>query len=72
MCQSTLSDAVAPIDDPEGLTKRDTIRVLGERRYGVAAVPVLNPVNMCDVKHTPKHSRADGCAHTLHVKYSIK
>ena len=46
--------------------------VLGEGRYSVAAVPVLNPVNMCDVKHTPKHSRADGCAHTLHVKYSIK
>ena len=30
--------------------------------YSVAAVRVLNPVNMCDVKHTPKYSipGADG------------
>ena len=37
----------------------------GDGRHSVATVPVLNPVNMCDVKHTPKHSRADGGAHTL-------
>ena len=22
--------------------------------YSIAAVPVLNPVNMCDAKHTPR------------------
>ena len=37
-----------------------------------AAVPVLNPVKMCGVKYTPKHSRADGCTHALHVEqYNI-
>ena len=42
--------------------------MLGEGRCTVAAVPVLNPVNMCRVKCTPKHSRADGCTHTLHAE----
>ena len=41
-------------------TKRDVIRVLGEGRHSVAAVPVLKPVNTCDLKHAPKHNRADG------------
>ena len=38
-----------PEDGPEGVTKRDIIRVLGEGRCSIAAVPVLNPVNMCGV-----------------------
>ena len=57
------------------------MRVLGDGRYSVAEVPVLNPVNTCDVKHTPKHRRADGTTaqqsrrvqytHTLHVEKYI-
>ena len=31
--------------------------------YSVTAVAVLNSVNMCDVKLTQQHSRADGCTH---------
>ena len=68
MHTGTGQSASDPDDDPEGVTKKDIIRVLGEIRCSVAAVPVLNPVNMCGVKYTPKHSRADGCTHTLHVE----
>ena len=68
----TARSASDPEDDPEGVTQRGIIRVLGEGRCSVAAVPVLNPVDMCGAKYTPKYSRADGCTHTLHVeKYTV-
>ena len=46
------------------------ICVLEERRHSVAAVPVLNPVNMCHVEHIPKHSGAYGCTNVLRVEKS--
>ena len=76
---SSQSSSDRKYDKDEDLTKRNFISVLGEGRYSVVAVPVLNPVSTCGVKCSPKHRRTDGTitqqsrrvhAHTLHVEKS--